>query len=127
MVNGRVHILHSLPKRSFIIRTYGLSPRQVWQRIGNSASSQFCRLYVFVVFDIDMLTSKLVFFKFCIKLKSKSACFFLVSPSYGLILVKTNYRYIDKQKPNTTPAALFLLGELIQSKIVHNFSFSFKF
>lgn len=39
----------------FTIRTYGLSPKHVWHRIGNSASSQFCRLYVFVVLDIDIL------------------------------------------------------------------------
>lgn len=26
---------------------YGLSPRHVWQRMGNSESSQFCLLYVF--------------------------------------------------------------------------------
>ena len=35
-VNGRVQILHSFPNRSLVMRTYGLSPRQVWQRIGKS-------------------------------------------------------------------------------------------
>ena len=43
------------PYFSLVIRIYGLSPKQVWQRIGKSASSQFVRLYELVDRDIDIL------------------------------------------------------------------------
>ena len=72
MVKGLVQILHSFPEDiwfieklkqmvehspyfSLVIRIYGLSPKQVWQRIGKSASSQFVRLYELVDRDIDIL------------------------------------------------------------------------
>jgi hypothetical protein len=46
-------ILHFLPCVSFVIRTYGLSPKHVSQTSGNSVSSHFCLLASFLI-DVMM-------------------------------------------------------------------------
>ena len=72
-VKGTSQTWHFFPNFSCVIRTYGLSPRQVSQTNGNSESSHFCLLSSFLSFWTDMICRYNFSFLFPLDKKPKAS------------------------------------------------------